>query len=1088
MSDETSEVGQLIEELLGEQHPELIAGAVLDVIESAHGANPDGWEVTLDKSGSLLRVNAGAILVAEVLRDWTPLRFAVRVSEAARLPAEVEVGESFKILPDTALASVGVGDFERAWPAIREACLPVVAAASASRKRVTWYWAHSQEAVESLAAFVGKSAPVPAYVGAVSGDSLEALFAEFLDDFGSGEKGARHQDIVLRSRADARQRFDRIRELEAAGQDSTDEVLDGLLPHSSTSHNRARGAWISVAPAVTKDIRSWFEGSGFRRPEDWPQVSKAIWRLVSRALARPEGFKEAVDEFQATDLSKGFQAGMISPFLNAIDPERFTIFNSKSRRALNHFAGTDFSPNLASYPEANEKLLAWTKELGDLLVIPEHPDLRPHEAFDMFAHWLVAERKYFDEAPDIGDEPEHPRRIWKIAPGENADHWQEWLSAGIAAIGWNDLGDLSEVSRKEFDARVARAVAANAGKQGWSKVALRQVWRFRNLRKGDVVVANRGTKQVAGIGEVTGGYRFDASSELGHQVGVKWTDTSPREVSKPGWKRTLIELDEVELEGILEAKQEPQTIAPAFGPLAFDLLEALSAEPSKETYLSRKEEYKEHVEAALMRVFREVVIRLPEEIRANLETEKNVCSKFLKNDWGQGGAWPHLWAAAYRGANRIEGAQLFIAIAARGFEAGFFIGHHGNEVRNALASNLERYGEDLRASLMAFWKGSPLLFGQDGEEPELDFGSDGESWWTSLTASGGAAGQAVRVGRRWAPGDVQSLDVRELAEAVAEVFALTYPMILLCDVGDPRPKVKSFLERSGKLPKVVPVVSAPEVPLARVAAETHLPESRLRSWLHAIDRKGQAILYGPPGTGKTFVARKLAAHIIGGGYGFADLLQFHPSYAYEDFIQGLRPVSGPEGGVRFEVIEGRFLEFCKRAERLKDPCVLILDEVNRANLSRVFGELMFLMEYRGESVALAGGRSLRIPRNVRILGTMNTADRSIALVDHALRRRFAFLSLQPEYDVLRVHFESVGFDPGGLIKTLHSVNREIGDDNYSVGVSFFLVDHPERELEHVWRMEIEPYLEELFFDQPQKLKKFRWHELAAEILSSPGGA
>jgi len=1099
LTDETSEVGQQIEEILGEQHSDLVAAAVLEVIEAAHQANPDGWEVTLDKSGSFLRVNAGAILVAEVLRDWTPLRFAVKVSEAAGLPPEVEVSDSFRILPDTALASVEVDDFERTWPAIREACLPAVAAASAARKRVTWYWAHSQEAVDSLAAFLKRSAPVPAYLGAGSGDSLEALFAEFLDTFGSGEKGTKHMEIVLHSREAAQQRLRRIRELEAAGGDLTDEVLDGLLPHTGSAGNRARGAWTSVAPAVTKDIRSWFEGSGFRKPEDWPEVAKALWRLVSRALAKVDELEEAIEEFQTSGWSKGFQAGMISPFLNAIRPESFAIFNSKSRRSINHFAGTKYSPNLASYPAANQEILDWTTELSELFVIPEHPELRPHEVFDMFAHWLVAERKFFEDGagPEADDE-QPPRRVWKIAPGENADQWDQWLASGIAAIGWNELGDLSEVSKKEFDARVAKVLAGHVGKPGWSKVGLRQVWRFRNIRIGDLMVANRGTKEVVGIGEVVGEYRFDPSVVLGHQVGVRWTDTDLRGVSKPGWKRTLIELDEQELETLLATRREPPVSPPAFGPRAFELLEALARSPVKETYLSRKDEYKANVEAPLMLVFREAVSSLPTELRADLETEKNVCSRFLKNDHGQGGAWPHLWAAAYKGPSRIEGAQLYVSINAERFDAGFFIGHHGGEIREALVSNLESFGGELDGELLDSWKGSGLEFGQKGEDPQLDFGSDGRSWWRALTSPGGAKGREVRVGRSWSPEEVQRSSAAELASRVREVFEAVFPLVLFCGPGDPRGAVRAHLGRQvgePPLPTASLLSEAPprarpsraaELPLAEVAAQTHLPEARLRAWVHAVERKGQAILYGPPGTGKTFVARKLAAHIVGGGYGFVDLLQFHPAYAYEDFVQGLRPVAEAGGGVRFEVVRGRFLEFCERAERVGDPCVLILDEINRANLSRVFGELMYLLEYRDESVALAGGRSLRIPKNVRVLGTMNTADRSIALVDHALRRRFAFLSLRPEYDVLRAHFAPLAFDPEGLIKALHRVNSEIGDENYSLGVSFFMVPHPESELEHIWRMEIEPYLEELFFDQPQKTKKFRWSEIAAEILAKKG--
>jgi 5-methylcytosine-specific restriction protein B len=269
------------------------------------------------------------------------------------------------------------------------------------------------------------------------------------------------------------------------------------------------------------------------------------------------------------------------------------------------------------------------------------------------------------------------------------------------------------------------------------------------------------------------------------------------------------------------------------------------------------------------------------------------------------------------------------------------------------------------------------------------------------------------------------------------------------------------------------------LPLATIAEETGFDEADLARWVRAIERKGQAVLYGPPGTGKTFLAHKLAAHLIGGGDGFSELVQFHPAYAYEDFIQGIRPRS--EGGqLSYPLEPGRFLDFCRRAEQRRDPCVLIIDEINRANLSRVFGELMYLLEYRAESAPLAGGGRLRIPANVRLIGTMNTADRSIALVDHALRRRFAFIRLWPNFEALRRYHQraQTGFPVEKLIDLLASLNKHIGDPHYEVGITFFLRPTLAEELPDIWQMEIEPYLEEYFFSQPDKLEEFRWPAIA----------
>jgi 5-methylcytosine-specific restriction protein B len=261
----------------------------------------------------------------------------------------------------------------------------------------------------------------------------------------------------------------------------------------------------------------------------------------------------------------------------------------------------------------------------------------------------------------------------------------------------------------------------------------------------------------------------------------------------------------------------------------------------------------------------------------------------------------------------------------------------------------------------------------------------------------------------------------------------------------------------------------------------------LARWVRAIERKKQAIVYGPPGTGKTYLAEHLAKHLIGGGDGFFEVVQFHPAYAYEDFIQGLRPEPAADGGLQFKRTPGRFRDFCRRAQVCGGPCVLIIDEINRANLSRVFGELMYLLEYRDREVPLAAGGRFRIPENVRIIGTMNTADRSIALVDHALRRRFAFLALYPDdrlYNVLHQYHTSheTEFNVEPLIRVLKRLNRQIDNRHYAVGITFFLRPDLSEHIADIWRMEIEPYLEEYFFDQRDKVEAFRWPKVGEDIV------
>ena len=277
----------------------------------------------------------------------------------------------------------------------------------------------------------------------------------------------------------------------------------------------------------------------------------------------------------------------------------------------------------------------------------------------------------------------------------------------------------------------------------------------------------------------------------------------------------------------------------------------------------------------------------------------------------------------------------------------------------------------------------------------------------------------------------------------------------------------------------------PVYQLEEISKITGFQTTQLTQWIHTINRKQQTIIQGPPGTGKTFLAQKLAQHLIGGGDGFSDTIQFHPAYTYEDFMQGIRPQS-QDGQLTYPIVPGRFLEFCEKAEACEDICVLIIDEINRANLSQVFGELMYLLDDRQDTkrfITLASGQKFRIPTNVRIIGTMNTADRSIALVDQALRRRFAFIPLYPNYELLQNyhHREKTGFIVDKLIGILKNINRTINNKHYELGISFFLTKTLAEDIQDIWQMEIEPYLEEYFFDDQAKMDEFLWDKIKDKL-------
>jgi 5-methylcytosine-specific restriction protein B len=273
---------------------------------------------------------------------------------------------------------------------------------------------------------------------------------------------------------------------------------------------------------------------------------------------------------------------------------------------------------------------------------------------------------------------------------------------------------------------------------------------------------------------------------------------------------------------------------------------------------------------------------------------------------------------------------------------------------------------------------------------------------------------------------------------------------------------------------------------ARPVDTTPTPEDEQRyaKWKKILDRKGQVIFYGPPGTGKTRAAKGFAAWLLQqsspGVSNSAPLTEvtFHASYAYEDFIEGFRPKAG-ETELKLELRDGIMKRVAKDAIAHPDRlCVLIIDEINRADVPRVFGELMTVVEKgrRGQSVTLpTSAESLSIPANVIILGTMNTADQSIRSLDAALRRRFGFIELMPEPDLL----SDTVIDDLPLDQFLIELNKNItkfAGRERQIGHSYFLDDGASIDSAETFgeiiRTDIIPLLQEIAYDDYGQLREF----------------
>lgn len=272
--------------------------------------------------------------------------------------------------------------------------------------------------------------------------------------------------------------------------------------------------------------------------------------------------------------------------------------------------------------------------------------------------------------------------------------------------------------------------------------------------------------------------------------------------------------------------------------------------------------------------------------------------------------------------------------------------------------------------------------------------------------------------------------------------------------------------------------------LDELVTRTHWSREQVANVLESLfDSSPQIVLYGPPGTGKTFVAQQFARYIVAEGNSVTSdrvkIVQFHPSYGYEDFVEGLRPISNDEGNIVFQTVPGALLEFVDLIETDGLPRVLIIDEMNRANLPRVFGELLFLLEYRSQPVSLMLRKDFRLPQNLFIIGTMNTADRNIKNLDIALRRRFDFFALLPDVNVLRAHYSRGNSNElgellySGFEALNDSIVRDMGERGYAVGHSYFMHGRIDASLLHsVWDRQILPLLEDYFSDRIELLEEY----------------
>lgn len=300
-------------------------------------------------------------------------------------------------------------------------------------------------------------------------------------------------------------------------------------------------------------------------------------------------------------------------------------------------------------------------------------------------------------------------------------------------------------------------------------------------------------------------------------------------------------------------------------------------------------------------------------------------------------------------------------------------------------------------------------------------------------------------------------------------------------------KLNSFFENeAGETEEGAEEVEYPAYTPDDFLSEVYMDTERYKTLVNVLRAKKNIILQGAPGVGKTFAAKRLAYSMMGAkDIERVMMVQFHQSYSYEDFIEGFRPSA--QG---FDLEKGAFYRFCKKAQDDSDnDYFFIIDEINRGNLSKIFGELFMLIENdkRGprNTLQLLYSRELfYVPSNIYLIGMMNTADRSLAMLDYALRRRFAFFDLRPAFDAESFIAYQEGLNDekfDKLISCVEKLNEAIASDEslgdgFCIGHSYFCRMSPDdttdEKLSEIIDYELVPMLREYWFDEPSKVDEW----------------
>jgi hypothetical protein len=468
---------------------------------------------------------------------------------------------------------------------------------------------------------------------------------------------------------------------------------------------------------------------------------------------------------------------------------------------------------------------------------------------------------------------------------------------------------------------------------------------------------------------------------------------------------------------------------------------------------------------------------------------KRPLSILKKNDYGKGGYYDHYWCAFYdpKATSKTKSVQLFFHLRGRAekWGYGFSMGNYCEEYMERLRSAWQRAPDAVASYIETAPAESMIFITHEGKEKPLE-PMRFAAMLRTLAKSPDALGDVtkIQVIREYPLKTLPEHD-ELLVEEVGQFFTWAWPLFEASRTG-----TWGELPSSKQEDEIEEVDETASGSLEDLSKQTSLPMLFLEELEQALLAKQQVVLVGPPGTSKTYIARQFARYFVaqrpGRPQGSHHILYMHANWGYEDFFEGIKPQTGKEGALTFDRQKGFFLEWTEQLKGHDSAArhVLVLDEINRCDTAAVLGELLQLLEYRGTTVRLLSGRQFVFPRNLFVIGTMNSADRSIGRMDLALRRRFLWLDLHPLPDALQNWLDRPGNNPIGFnsssLQECNELLTKVGiPSQQHIGHALFMLqgssaddsvlpeDVPltEKHLQRIVKFSVLPYVRELLTTQ-----------------------